>query len=411
MTTRLPRLLVVTAGAPHAHEEAFTQAEVTAMMEAGHDVVVVPFRRRLRQPNEDAVASGLAVVTVARAMLGPTVIASALVEMARRPAAVGRICSHLVRQSKGRRNLAVNLLAVPKALWLARLGRRLNVTHFHAYWLSHTTTAAMIASELTGIPYSATGYRWDIAEDNLLAQKFTTAKFLRCADEVGQHELRSHVGSRADSVVLIRTGVTLVPWAPIAERSVDTRSWCCPGAFVPKKAHMVLLDAVAIAANTVGTTTIDLFGEGPLDAAIRARVEELGLADIVRFRGYVPLAELQRHFRETRPVCVLPSIRTESGEMEGIPVSLIEAMANGAPVVSTPTGSIADLVVDGTGLLVAPGDPAALAAVLVRLIREQGLAEELAGAARARVESEFDVRESSERVWALCFALADADAL
>ena len=174
---------------------------------------------------------------------------------------------------------------------------------------------------------------------------------------------------------------------------------------------MVLLDAVAIAANTVGTTTIDLFGEGPLDAAIRARVEELGLADIVRFRGYVPLAELQRHFRETRPVCVLPSIRTESGEMEGIPVSLIEAMANGAPVVSTPTGSIADLVVDGTGLLVAPGDPAALAAVLVRLIREQGLAEELAGAARARVESEFDVRESSERVWALCFAHADADAL
>jgi glycosyltransferase involved in cell wall biosynthesis len=84
------------------------------------------------------------------------------------------------------------------------------------------------------------------------------------------------------------------------------------------------------------------------------------------------------------------SAPTSDGEREGVPVSLIEAMAAGVPVLSTECGAIPELVTEGSGLLVTPADPAALRAALERL-RDPQLRRELAAAGRARVESEFDV--------------------
>jgi colanic acid/amylovoran biosynthesis glycosyltransferase len=89
-------------------------------------------------------------------------------------------------------------------------------------------------------------------------------------------------------------------------------------------------------------------------------------------------------------VVALASVPTEEGDQEGVPVSLIEAMASGVPVVTTASGAIPELVADGAGLLVPPRDPPALAAALERL-RDPALRRELADGGRARIEAEFDV--------------------
>lgn len=393
-------VLFVSGGAPHGNEEAFAQAEVTELLRAGHGVLIVPYRRRSRQPNRDALDSGLAARTIAEPLLGPRVVAGALAELATHPRSLARQLWRVVTGSRGRRNLAVNVLALPKAAWIARLVRRHEVTHLHAYWLSHTATAAMVASALTGVPYSASGYRWDIDVDNLLDLKFASSSFLRCADEVGQAGLLAHPAAVPSKVELVRTGVTLAPW-DVEGRPCDVRTWCCPGAFVEKKAQHLIVDALAALRPAVPGLSLELFGDGPLGPALREQVDALGLGDVVTFHGHVPLTELQRFLVERRPVCILPSIRTASGEMEGIPVSLVEAMAAGAPVVSTPTGSIEHLVRPGTGVLVEPGSADALARALRSLADDPAGTEAMAARARARVAEEFDLAVTSARLWTL----------
>ena len=111
---------------------------------------------------------------------------------------------------------------------------------------------------------------------------------------------------------------------------------------------------------------------------------------------------LRAFLRERRPIVVLPSIRADDGQEEGIPVVLIEAMANSCPVVSTSTGSIPDLVLEGCGWLVADRDADALREALEDAVTRPEHTAEVVVRARARVAGEFDRDVSAMRLAELC---------
>jgi glycosyltransferase involved in cell wall biosynthesis len=109
----------------------------------------------------------------------------------------------------------------------------------------------------------------------------------------------------------------------------------------------------------------------------------LGISDAVALPGWVTGAEKEA-WMQRASVFVLPSYA------EGMPMSLLEAMAAGIPTVSTAVGSVPEVVTDGVnGFLMAPGDTAALAKLLGRLLRDAGLRASVAAAARATVRRRF----------------------
>jgi colanic acid/amylovoran biosynthesis glycosyltransferase len=135
----------------------------------------------------------------------------------------------------------------------------------------------------------------------------------------------------------------------------------------------------------------NIIGDGPLRGQLEVRVKELGLVKHVRFMGARDSGTIRRYLKDA-DVFLAPSVTASSGEREGIPVVLMEAMASGVPVLTTANGAIRELVQDGrTGFLVFEKDPAALAAKLQVLRHAPEHVETAVRAARALIEDQFNI--------------------
>jgi glycosyltransferase involved in cell wall biosynthesis len=142
----------------------------------------------------------------------------------------------------------------------------------------------------------------------------------------------------------------------------------------------------------------DLVGDGPRRAEIEAMIEGAGLTGRVRTLGPRPRLEVVRLLSEC-DVFALPSVMAANGEREGIPVSLMEAMAMGVPVVSSRLSGIPELVESGvSGILVEPGDVSALSESLEKLARDPELRARLGEAGRMKVLRDFDLSRNVDRL-------------
>jgi glycosyltransferase involved in cell wall biosynthesis len=160
------------------------------------------------------------------------------------------------------------------------------------------------------------------------------------------------------------------------------------GRLVARKGVSTLLAAARQLAPTLALR-VSVIGEGPERPALEAQIAREGLQDVVELRGRVPSAELIRAYQESG-VLVLPAVVDARGDTEGLGVVLLEAMSCGTPVIASDIGGITDIVThERTGLLVPPGDPAALAAATRRLATDPALWRRLAEAGRRRFHEDF----------------------
>ena len=167
------------------------------------------------------------------------------------------------------------------------------------------------------------------------------------------------------------------------------------GGLNPKKGFRVLIDAVDRLQAEGRSAELTIVGEGPERAAVEARIGQLGLDGAVKLAGAVT-EEHVRPFYEQADVFALACRRTDAGDMDGVPVVLMEAMATGVPCVSTRLSGIPELIRDDEeGLLVPPDDSEALAQAIWRLAKDRPLRGRVRDAARVKIESEFNVTESA----------------
>lgn len=364
----------MTSSWPHGPLEAFVLPEIAALKRLGHQVCVVPMWPRGRLVHADA-QPHLAGTLTAPLVSGP-ILASAVSRFPRSLPVLARTLGTRPRQAA--KNLAVH----PKALWLAGRLQELGAEHVHAHWAAASATLAMVAAELAHVPWSLTAHRWDIQEANALHAKVRSACFVRAISESGAAELERRVGLEGWHPVLLRMGVRL-PETIAAPRAGRKLRLVTPANLLPIKGHRHLFAAL----EGLEHVSLDVAGDGPL----RSELERRAVGKPIRFLGALSHSELLAGLQGGRwDAVVLPSAPTRDGDQEGVPVSLVEAMGAGVPVVSTACGAIPELVTEGSGILVRPADPQALRSALERL-RDQELRAELAEGGRRRVEREFDV--------------------
>jgi glycosyltransferase involved in cell wall biosynthesis len=379
------RIIYVTANLPYGTDEAFLVAEVAQLSRAGHEVVVVP-----RSPT-GVILHGSELLDRARmeGLFSPQVLQAAAMKALSRPAEMG-LASQIVRASRSLSVAAKNLAVLPKACWLAGFAADWGADHIHCHWAGTTATMAMAASHLCGVPWSFTAHRWDIVENNLLAAKMRTASMVRfiCADGLRMaREIGIPYGCHA-RVIHMGVAVPPRPSPPNPDRHVVL----CPARLVKVKGHRFLLEAWKILHERGVRAELWLAGGGELSAPLQKLSSRLGISKWVRFLGPLPhsrLLEMYEWFGIS--AVVLASRDVGAGCHEGIPVALIEAMSYGIPVIGTRTGGIGELIQGGTGLLVPPEDPPALAGALQSVIQDPVRAARLGDYGRKHVSREFDV--------------------
>ncbi|MDQ3957351.1 MAG: glycosyltransferase family 4 protein [Actinomycetota bacterium] len=154
----------------------------------------------------------------------------------------------------------------------------------------------------------------------------------------------------------------------------------------PQKALHVMLDALARLERVV----LAVLGTGPLESELRTRAAAAGVGDRVRWLGF--RADAVDYVAAADAFCL-------SSVWEGVPLAAQEAILLGVPVVATAVGGMPELVEDGvTGRLVPPGDAAALAGAMERVLADRGVAQEYAAAARAHLEARFSTARMLDRL-------------
>jgi len=200
------------------------------------------------------------------------------------------------------------------------------------------------------------------------------------------------LGCRADRIRINRTGIPVKDF-PFIQREAPRRGrWRILQAcrLIPKKGVTTSLRAFAIFLKENPKAELSLAGKGPLQPQLVALAARLGISDKVHFRGFVSQSELMELYA-TSHLFLHPSETPPDENQEGIPNSILEAMATGLPVLATHHGGIPEAITDGrTGMLVEEGDAEALAAAMLRFSRSAQLCREIGGRANVAVARNFE---------------------
>jgi colanic acid/amylovoran biosynthesis glycosyltransferase len=235
----------------------------------------------------------------------------------------------------------------------------------------------------------------DKRSDNAYGHLFRRGDLFLPISEFWREKLIA-LGAPADKIMVHRMGVdtTRFVQTPRVLKPSEPVRFIGVGRMVEKKGFDDALAAFAKmrSAPDAPTATLTLIGDGPLRGALQRQAAQLGLGDAVRFTGLLPHGKVEEMLREAH-VFVLPSKTSKSGDMEGIPVALMEAMAQGLPVLATRHSGTPELVEhEVSGLLCAEGDREALAANMLAFANAPERWAAMGAVGAAKVRAEFDLK-------------------
>ncbi len=272
-----------------------------------------------------------------------------------------------------------------------------SVGHLYAHFMHTPASVARYAALMRDLPWSASAHAKDIwtTPDWELREKLAEADWVTTCTANGHARLTAFA-ARPARLMLVYHGLDFTRFAPPDEArpSLDGADPARPvqilsvGRLVEKKGTDDLLAALAHLPAELHWRLCHI-GGGELGGAMRARARALGLDARIDWLGAQPQERVLRAYRDA-DLFVLASRVAARGDRDGQPNVLMEAQSQGLACVSTRAGAIAELIRDGeTGCLVPPGDPAALAAALERLIRAPDLRLRLGAAGGRRVRQDF----------------------
>ncbi|NOZ68482.1 MAG: glycosyltransferase family 4 protein [Deferribacteres bacterium] len=221
--------------------------------------------------------------------------------------------------------------------------------------------------------------------------------YITCGEDM-RSNLVSRCGFPGDRVVSIPTGISIKRFNVKRDKKAGLKYGLdadCPvitnvGILRSVKGHEVTLKAVKTVVESVPDARFLIVGDGPRKEALENMAAGLGISGHVIFTGFV---------EDIPGIYSFSDVAVLTSWSEGLPQSLLQAMAAGVPVIATRVGGVPEVVIHGrTGMLVEPGDHKALAEGIIKILNDPGLSMQLAGNARDTIVNEHSVTHMIDKI-------------
>jgi glycosyltransferase involved in cell wall biosynthesis len=286
---------------------------------------------------------------------------------------------------------------------LAGFMRQKGLGHVHVHMCGDVANVALFAHLLSGVGYSLVMHNSLSEFGPNQREKWRHAAFGVTISNTHLKEAMDQLGDAAPARFAVapmgvetgnyRRDEPYVPW----DGQGPARIFCC-GRLNPQKNHPDLVRALAVLRGQGFRLRLRIAGgDDTPDQRYRAELEDVvaqtGMTDAVELLGPKDEAAVRREYSDAH-------VYAMASRHEGVPVSVMEAMAMGLPAAVTEVGGVRELIEDGQdGLLCPPGDPTALAGAIRRILDDSDFANRLSRAARAKIERDFDSSRSARTVW------------
>jgi phosphatidyl-myo-inositol dimannoside synthase len=301
-------------------------------------------------------------------------------------------------------------LAMTSGAWKTlRVARKWHATVLHAHWVVPGGVIAALAARGLPLVISVHGSDVFVAERNEAARHAARSALRRagwvtaCSDDLRLRTI--NLGADSARTETVAYGVDAARFAPSGTAREQVRRELgigdapfvfSAGRLVRKKGFEHLIDAARLLGETFPAVRVVIAGEGDLRDELQARAEAAGSGRVklIGFRSQDDVGQLSA----AADVVVVPSVRDEAGNVDGLPNFALEALSTATPVVATRVGGLPQAIEDGkTGRLVVERDPAALADAIRDLLSHPTRAHDLGVAARASVIRNFGWPRVAER--------------
>lgn len=277
------------------------------------------------------------------------------------------------------------------AATLAKQLKKTNIQHLHVHFAHIPTDIAMYAAPMAGIGFSVQAHANDLFERGwLLKQKVSRSSFFATISDFNQRFLEK-LDADSGKIKIIRCGVDQ-NWQPPVKQINKNEVYTIGtvGRLVEKKGIDTLLNATSILLKQGYKVSVKIAGSGPLEDELKLQVANLALPEnIVEFVGPLPHDKVATFITEL-DVFVLPCKQDSQGDMDGIPVVLMEAMLCEIPVISTLISGIPELVMNNiSGLTVGPGNDVELSKAIIQIMQSSDIQQRLVSGGKQRVNDEF----------------------
>lgn len=294
-----------------------------------------------------------------------------------------------------------DFLRLYQAIYVGVRMQQKGLRHVHAHFAGMAARTAYWMDRFFGLSFSFTAHANDIFAPReftvSLTKLFERAAAIVTVSDFAVRQLRERFPESASKIHRIYNGVDLSRFRP-ANSTSAVSVIVSIGRLIEKKGFADLIAACALLGARGRTFACRIIGEGPLEEKFRAQIAEAGLGDSVRLMGRQTQAQIATQLADAS-LFVLPCTREVDGGMDNLPTVIMEAMAAGLPVVSTPLAGVPEMVEAGTsGELVPDRDPAALAAAIELLIDDLGLARRLGERGRQIACEKFSIEQSAHQL-------------
>jgi glycosyltransferase involved in cell wall biosynthesis len=285
-----------------------------------------------------------------------------------------------------------------EAVWLAPMLRQRGIRHVHAHFGGLAARTAWWLRKLHGIPYSFTGHANDIFCETEFpvtnGELVRGAEFVVTETDFARRWMEEKYPRARGRVFRVFNGIDTTGF-PERQASAAPPRILSVGRYVEKKGFRDLIAACAILRREGLDFRCEIIGGGPLEAQLRAQIEQEQLGGCVHLLGPRAQPEVRAHLAAASAF-VLACVPEAGGGSDNLPTVIMEAMSAGVPVISTRLAGVPEMITHGAdGLLTAPSKPAELALAIRELLSAPALAAALGQAGRVTARDKFAVGQTT----------------